>query len=82
MMRWFKCENIMPGERCDSQKNPSSDMTKFLICYHDKEDDVINPELGICMAYLYCGKFVPLLLESPYALDKSTISHWMQIELP
>ncbi len=79
-MMWYRCESIMPGEKHDWKKYPDNKQSFFLICYHDEDKNLINPDLKVHEAILFDGKFIAK--GSSIGWDKQHITHWMIIELP
>jgi hypothetical protein len=80
-MMWHECKFIMPGERHDAKKNPQNKVSRFLICYHYGDKDVINPDGQIEEAILLDGKFL-CKGELSKNWDEAVITHWMLIERP
>jgi hypothetical protein len=79
-MMWYKCIGIMPGEIHDARKHPEEKISRFLICYHRGDKNLINPDLKVAEAILVDGKF---LCEGRTAdWEDAIITHWMLIELP
>lgn len=75
MMRWYRCEEVMPGEKYDVQLFPDCNEF-FLVCCKRKK----NASLFVSQAILVDGKFITK--GQIDLMDNFEVTHWMLIELP